>query len=101
MNLWLVWFTVMIILSIFCDGNNDEDASRHDDADCEHGKTDEFGLVVFTWDIPNKIAIESTAEDEEEVEDMEAEILGDVCNTYSDVTVVWVDICQLIHNKTP
>ena len=48
--------------------------------------------TLIPWDIPDKIAIESTAEDKEEVEDMEAEILGDVCNTDSDVTVAWVDI---------
>ena len=57
--------------------------------------------TLIPWDIPDKIAIESTAEDKEEVEDMEAEILGDVCNTDSDVTVAWVDICQIIHDKAP
>ena len=57
--------------------------------------------TLIPWNIPDKIAIESTAEDKEEVEDMEAEILGNVSNTDSDVTVARVDICQIIHDKAP
>ena len=41
------------------DGDNDEDAGRHDDAHGEHGKADKLCLIKFTINTANHKTIKS------------------------------------------